>query len=93
MHPNIRAAAIETVLRQALSPRFLAVRDDSHHHIGHASAGGAGHFHVSIVSEQFAGLSRVARHRLIFSLLADLMGTDVHALSIDAKSVGETYGD
>lgn len=89
MRPEDRAAALAAALETALSPDFLEVRDDSHQHIGHASAGGAGHFHVTIVSTKFSGYPRVARHRAVFAAAAPLMGAEVHALSIDAKTPEE----
>jgi BolA protein len=70
---------------QALEPSELELRDDSALHAGHAGAREGGHFHVRIVSRKFAGLAPLARHRLVYAAVADLMGRDVHALSIDAR--------
>jgi len=73
-----------------LGPTALDVQDDSRHHAGHAgAAGGAGHFRVRIVSERFAGLNRVARHRLVYQTLAPMMTTEIHALAIEAIAPGE----
>lgn len=71
---------------QSLEPAELELRDDSAQHAGHAGAREGGHFHVRIVSSKFAGLAPLARHRLVYAAVADLMGRDVHALSIDARS-------
>ncbi len=65
-------------IEQRMLERFpdarLRVSDDSHLHAGHAgSAGGAGHFTVEIVSQAFTGLTRVARHRLVYDAVADWM--------------------
>lgn len=85
-----RVAALEARLVAALEPVQLAVRDDSRHHAGHAgAAGGAGHFHVRIVSKRFAGLGRLARHRLVYDAVAPLMPAEVHALAIDARTPEE----
>lgn len=85
-----RLAAIRAALQGAFAPSLLEVRDDSLLHAGHAGArDGRGHFHVEIVSESFKGLSSLARHRAIYGVLADLMTTDIHALSIHARCLGD----
>jgi BolA protein len=63
----------------------LTVTDESHLHEGHAGArGGAGHFRVHIVAAAFRGIRPVARHRLVYEALADLMTGEIHALAIEA---------
>jgi BolA protein len=85
-----QAADLETALRQALQPKDLAVQDDSHLHAGHPGAAEGSHFSVHVVSERFNGLSRVARHRLVYDSLHALIGRDgIHALAIDARAPGE----
>ena len=71
---------------QTLQPVLLEIRDDSARHIGHAGAREGGHFHVTIASRTFAGLSQVQRHRMVYAAAAELMGRDIHALSIDARN-------
>lgn len=85
------AQQIETALTGALAPDHLAVIDDSHLHAGHAGArpGGESHFTVEITAAAFAGQSRVARHRLVNTALAELLAGPVHALVIRAKAPGE----
>lgn len=83
------AAEIERRLRAELNPSSLQVRDDSADHAGHAGAREGGHFHVAVVSERFTGLQRLARHRLVYHCLSDLMQRGIHALAIDARSPGE----
>lgn len=79
---------------QALEPTRLDLEDDSHHHAGHAGAAdGRGHFSVLIVSNRFAGLRQVQRHRLVYEAVGDLMVTDIHALSIHALAPGEPLPD
>lgn len=82
----VDARAIETVLRSALQPDALEVQDDSHLHAGHAGAREGRHFTVRIVSARFAGLSRVARHRLVYDALHDLIPQGIHALAIHAEA-------
>ena len=69
----------------SLEPDSLDIVDDSAKHAGHAgAASGGGHFQLTIVSRQFAGKTQVARHRLIYQALGDLMQRQIHALSIAA---------
>ncbi len=84
------AQQIHTALK-ALNPTALQVMDDSAKHAGHAGAraGGESHFTVHIVSELFAGQSRVARHRMVYEKLQPLFEAGLHALAIDAKAPGE----
>ena len=71
-------------LTTALSPTYVLVRDDSHHHAGHSGAkdGGETHFHVAISAPALNGLTRVAQHRLIYDILSDELNDRVHALSL-----------
>ena len=83
---SVTAAEIERVLRAALAPEALAVDDDSHLHVGHAGAREGRHFSIAITSSRFQGLGRVARHRLVYDALRDLMPHGIHALAIDART-------
>lgn len=89
MSARASAALIEARLREQLAPLSLAVQDDSHLHAGHAGAREGGHYSVTIVSDRFTGLHRVARHRLVYHSLAELMQQGIHALAIDARAPGE----
>ena len=74
----------------ALQPTTLEIEDESHRHAGHAGAkSGMGHFRVKVVSGLFEGLRPLQRHRLVYDAVAELMKTDVHALSIDARTPEE----
>ncbi|MES2337742.1 MAG: BolA family protein [Pseudomonadota bacterium] len=86
------AEIMATRLRDALAPTHLDVVNDSHHHAGHMGDDGTGESHWTVVVEspQFAGLSRVARQRLVNAALADLLATRIHALAIKARAPGET---
>lgn len=85
----MNAAELEARLAAALAPVSMSVRDDSHLHAGHAGAREGGHFHVRIVSPRFAGLTRVARHRVVYDALGPLQALGIHALAIDARSPDE----
>jgi len=75
----------------ALSPSRLELLDESAKHAGHAGAapGGNTHWKLTIVSAAFAGKSTIARHRMIYDALGELMQNPIHALSISAKASGE----
>ena len=75
----------------ALSPSRVELLDESAKHAGHAGAapGGNTHWKLTIVSAAFAGNSTVARHRMIYAALGELMQNPIHALSISAKAPGE----
>ena len=80
-----RVSMIERRLRNALSIDSIEIVDESHLHVGHPGADSeGGHFHVTIVAENFDGLPTLARHRLIYDALGDAMQTEIHALSIKA---------
>jgi BolA protein len=71
----------------ALKPVALALHDESAQHAGHAgAASGGGHWQLTIVSEEFRNQTPVARHRMVYALLGDLMRRDIHALKIEAYS-------
>ena len=80
---------IEAALREALQPSEFMLQDDSHLHAGHAGAREGSHYTVRLVSERFAGLKRLARHRLVYDALKDQMQSGIHALAIDARAPGE----
>ena len=82
---NTRVERLRSVLEQALHPTLLEIRDDSAKHAGHAGAREGGHFHITITSPAFAGRSAVEKHRMVYAAAAELMGRDIHALSIDAR--------
>ncbi len=81
-------AVSEQVIRErlaALNPLSLDLHDESAQHAGHAgAASGGGHWQLTIVSEAFRGKSAVARHRMVYEALGDLMSRDIHALQIEA---------
>ena len=85
-----RIEAIRERLKKNLNPSQLDIIDESHLHAGHVgAAGGAGHFTVTIVSDQFNNKSLIERHRLVYQAVDDLMQTEIHALSIQALTTEE----
>jgi BolA family transcriptional regulator, general stress-responsive regulator len=75
----------------ALAPSRLELLDQSAQHAGHAGAapGGNTHWKLTIVSPRFAGKPTVARHRMVYEALGELMQRPIHALEIDAKTPDE----
>ena len=75
----------------ALEPQALELTDNSAQHAGHAGAapGGNTHWRLVIVSPAFAGRNTVARHRMVYDALRDLMNRPIHALEIEARAPGE----
>lgn len=90
------AISIKEKLTNSFNPSHLEVIDESHKHAGHAGAAqhaadhgtkpgsGESHFHVVIVSGEFKGLTRLAKHRAVMDCIAEEMKT-VHALSLEAR--------
>lgn len=79
---------IEHRLRDAFKPLALAITDDSAKHRGHAGAqDGRGHFSVKITAQAFHGKPLAERHRMIYTVLGDMMTTDIHAIQIEAKPI------
>lgn len=86
---GVSAEQVEAALRAALDPLQLEVRDDSHLHAGHAGAREGRHFAVRLTSARFHGLSRLARHRLVYDSLYVLIPQGIHALAIEARTPDE----
>jgi BolA family transcriptional regulator, general stress-responsive regulator len=89
VNANVTADSLQEVLQQALLPTALEVQDDSHLHAGHAGAREGRHFTVRVVSAAFNGLSRVARHRLVYDAARTLFAEGIHALAIEARTPDE----
>jgi len=84
------ASAVEAVLQQAFPEALtLHVQDDSHLHAGHAGASAGRHFSALIVSERFATLNRVGRHRLVYDSVAQWMHRGIHALALQTLTPAE----
>lgn len=81
-----RAERIRLAIGNGLNLDRLEITDESHLHAGHAGArpGGETHYSVTVVSSEFAGLSRVARQRRVYALLEAEFETGLHALTVHA---------
>jgi BolA protein len=80
------AQALTERLQTRFQPDVLEVLDESAAHAGHVGANDSGfgtHFRVRIGGAQFQGISRVARHRLVYDALQDFIDQGLHALAIE----------
>jgi BolA protein len=74
---------IESILRDRFRPIHLELIDDSSRHAGHSGAtSGGGHYAVLIVSDAFEGQTLIEQHRMVNDALRDLIGGEIHALSL-----------
>jgi BolA protein len=77
--------SLEATIRErlaALSPQVIELVDEDHLHVGHGATGA--HWQLTIVSEAFRGKPPLARHRMVYEALGDLMKREIHALRIEA---------
>jgi BolA protein len=87
---NSRVDEIKRRLEETFHPVRCQIEDDSAKHAGHAGASsGAGHFSVTIVSQQFETLNRLSRHRLVYDAVGNMMHSEIHALAIIALAPSE----
>ena len=68
----------------ALAPTRLEILDESEGHRGHAGfrEGAESHFRIRMASPRFAGMGRLARHRLVHAALGDIVPR-IHALALE----------
>jgi BolA protein len=84
MERALREQRLRQLLEARFAPLLLTIEDQSHLHAGHAgAAGGQSHFRVHIVAEAFRGLPALARHRLVYAAVAELLVADIHALKLE----------
>jgi BolA protein len=89
--PYSRAELIELRLIETFAPTRILVEDESARHAGHAgAASGGGHYRIELISTAFQGKNRLARHRLVYDCLHDMMQHDIHALAIVTRTPAET---
>lgn len=69
----MNAADIEHLIKQALPDAEITITD---------LAGDGDHYSAHIVSQAFAGKTRVAQHKLVFDALGGRMGGELHALAL-----------
>lgn len=87
------AERIEARVRERLRPRHFELGDESAQHAGHAgAAAGGGHYRLLVVSSEFEGRTLLERHRMVYEALDDLMGREIHALSMRTLTPAEWPG-
>jgi len=91
---NSRIEIIEHTLRLNLDIHQLLIEDEGHLHEGHQPAKeGKMHLKILIVSDDFLDSSPLQRHQLIYSLLAEFLKDELHALSLELKTIKESRFD
>ncbi|GGA71320.1 transcriptional regulator [Neiella marina] len=71
---------ITAALHQQFNPSHLTVENESHQH--NVPANSETHFKVVVVTEEFAGMRLLQRHRAINGLLAKEFEAGLHALAM-----------
>lgn len=85
-----RIERMTALLQAGLAPLECQIEDESALHAGHAgAASGGGHYRLRLVSSRFEGQSRIARHRLVYDALQEMMQREIHALAIIALTPAE----
>jgi BolA protein len=84
-------ARMREKLLVALEPTRLDIVNESELHAGHRSSPGTGesHFRILIVSPKFSGASRIERHRMVNTALADELQGRIHALALSTYAPSE----
>lgn len=82
---------IEKKLKEYFNVNTLQIIDESHKHANHKKDTQGGHFKLLIISEDFENVSLIKRHQLIYDALSDMIKIDIHAISINAKTVKESH--
>ena len=80
---------LETKLSQAIQCEKLEIENESYQHAGHAHGDVDSHFKAVVISNDFEGVGKVARHQMIYKILADEINNPVHALVIMAYTPKE----
>jgi BolA family transcriptional regulator, general stress-responsive regulator len=87
------AGQLRARLESALAPIEMHIEDESAQHAGHEGAKSGGrHFRLTLVSAAFAGLPKLARHRLVYHAAGPLMQREIHALAMSLYAPDELRG-
>lgn len=84
---------LKKILTETFHPVHLEVTDESHLHRGHmAHAEREGtHFRIVLVSDHFAGKSRLDRHQSVYKAVGNLAESGYHALAMGLYTVSEWH--
>ena len=77
------------LIKSKLTVEHISIEDLTSKHQHHKHYNGGGHFKLTVISDDFTNLSLIQRHRLIYSILSDMMKTEIHALSMVTKTTSE----
>ncbi|WP_173568911.1 BolA family protein [Acetobacter conturbans] len=91
-----RAQRVKALLEEKLSPIHIEIIDESDRHAHHVArprgpkeGASETHFRLTVVSDAFDGLSRVARSRLVHKYLDAEFGDGLHALALTLNTPAE----
>ncbi|WP_386695665.1 BolA family protein [Lonepinella sp. MS14435] len=71
---------LEKRLIAEFQPHFVKIENESYMHS--SGKGANSHFKIVLVSDKFNSIRQVARHRLIYQLLAQDLANGIHALAL-----------
>lgn len=77
---------ILTKVTQEFSPKSVGIINESHMHAGPAENS---HFNLTVVSDHFNGKRPVARHQMVYKVLAEELAGEVHALALHLYTADE----
>ncbi|URL01962.1 BolA/IbaG family iron-sulfur metabolism protein [Avibacterium sp. 20-126] len=76
-------------IQQKFAPHFLHIENESHMHS--SGRGADSHFKVVLVSDEFNGVRKVARHQMLYQLLAEELKQGIHALALHTYTLDEWH--
>ena len=80
---------IETLIKNNINAEFIDIKDLRSRHINHKTYSGGAHLKLLVVSDDFKNISLVNRHKMIYEIIGDLIKKEIHALSIETKTINE----
>ena len=89
MNPTPTTKKISNLLSSNLQIHHIDVIDDSAKHQNHKKDSSGGHYKMILISDNFINLDLLTRHKTVYKILDTLMKTEIHALSINAKTTKE----
>ena len=80
---------ITQLINSNIDVHELVLMDLSEQHKDHHKSNSGGHFKLKIVSNNFLGKSLLERHKMIYSILGDMLKNEIHALSLKTLTIEE----
>ena len=80
----IAADEIQRRIQEALPGAEVEVNDFT---------GGGDHYEATVIAEQFDGKPMIARHRMVYAPLKDVLGGALHALALNTRTPAEASAE